>query len=235
MPQAFLQDKSLLLGTKSDISALAKKESASLLIVSDTHGASDVLFFILKECGSLCDALIFCGDGLSDIALLADYALNDAWLLGSVPPVIAFVQGNNDAPQYSIKALCTNQHKEEKVEYKNVIVPKDQTLTAAGHKIFLTHGHNYALYSGTFPLAKKALSQKANLAFYGHTHVARAEYYGHLLLLNPGSCALPRRGQLPCYARVLLKKDSLDFSYTFRAITSIAEDAESVPYTPPAF
>lgn len=232
MPQCFLQDKSLLLAAKTDIAALAKKDSASLLIISDSHGASDILFFILKECGSLCDALIFCGDGLCDLALLAEYCTSDTWLAGSVPPVIAFVQGNNDSPLYSMKALFQNQHGAETYKDKTVIVPKDQLFTAAGHKIFLTHGHNYALYGGTGPLVHEALSQKADLAFYGHTHVASAEYYGHVLVLNPGSCALPRKGQMPCYARVSLKKGSLDFAYTFYALTGIEETSSSVPYNP---
>ena len=59
-----------IIGSKKAIDALAIKDHARLLVISDSHGRSAVMESIVRGFGSKCDALIFCGDGVCDIAQL---------------------------------------------------------------------------------------------------------------------------------------------------------------------
>ena len=67
----------------------------------------------------------------------------------------------------------------------------EKVVDIEGHKIFLTHGHNYGVrYTREF-LVEAAESLGADIAIYGHTHIV--EYSpGTPLVLNPGSASRPR-------------------------------------------
>ena len=68
----------------------------------------------------------------------------------------------------------------------------DETVVeVAGHRIFLTHGHLFNVRFDTAMLAEAAREAGADIAVYGHTHVALAEQ-GDVTVLNPGSIARPR-------------------------------------------
>ena len=68
----------------------------------------------------------------------------------------------------------------------------DETLVeAAGHRIFLTHGHLFNVRFDTVMLAEAARTAGADIAVYGHTHIALEEH-GDVTVLNPGSIARPR-------------------------------------------
>jgi len=58
-----------------------------------------------------------------------------------------------------------------------------------GVKIFMTHGHNHAVKSGTYRLLADARKQGADLVLYGHTHCpdCHQEEDG-LWVMNPGTC-----------------------------------------------
>ena len=65
-----MQDaKTLLVGTTEAIRGLESRQNAKLLVVSDSHGAGDILCLILEVMGKDCDAMVFCGDGIQDVAL----------------------------------------------------------------------------------------------------------------------------------------------------------------------
>jgi len=71
----------------------------------------------------------------------------------------------------------------------------DETLVeAAGHRIFLTHGHLFNVRFDTVMLAEAARTAGADIAVYGHTHIALVEH-GDVTVLNPGSIARPRDEQ----------------------------------------
>ncbi len=68
----------------------------------------------------------------------------------------------------------------------------DETVVeVAGHRIFLTHGHLFNVRFDTAMLAAAAREAGADIAVYGHTHIALEEH-GDVTVLNPGSIARPR-------------------------------------------
>ncbi len=107
------------------------------------------------------DMWLHCGDCVQDAEYLQE--------LVSVP--VHYVYGNCDWP--------TGNASYEKI------------VDAEGHKIFLTHGHNYGVRYTQEYIMEAAESQGADIAVYGHTHVV-AYQPGELLVLNPGSAARPR-------------------------------------------
>ena len=71
----------------------------------------------------------------------------------------------------------------------------DETVVeVAGHRIFLTHGHLFNVRFDTEMLAEAARKAGADIAVYGHTHIALVEH-GDVTVLNPGSIARPRDEQ----------------------------------------
>ena len=57
---------------------------------------------------------------------------------------------------------------------------------AEGVRIFYTHGHLYGVKSGDYQLISAARERKAQVALFGHTHLAREDYEDGLYLMNPG-------------------------------------------------
>ena len=69
----------------------------------------------------------------------------------------------------------------------------DETVVeVGGHRIFLTHGHLFNVRFDTAMLAAAAREAGADLAVYGHTHIALYEQQGDVTVVNPGSVARPR-------------------------------------------
>lgn len=211
------QDKSLLIGSTQAIDVLSKKDEAEILVISDSHGATEKVKSILKEKGAMSDAMVFCGDGVGDLCSILAQATYDDELKNNIPPVIAVVQGNNDSGAYIVRT-----------QDESIKVPITQTITICGHKIFLTHGHRFSLYTGTKSLVQAAQLEEAELVLYGHTHVALGERSNGMLTLNPGSCSHPRDRQLPCFATLRLKKGSFSFGYMFYEVSG----AKSRLYSP---
>ncbi|GAB3060607.1 YfcE family phosphodiesterase [Salinicoccus sesuvii] len=52
---------------------------------------------------------------------------------------------------------------------------------------FYTHGHFYDIKENREILADRAREYDAKYAFYGHSHVAKAEKVGDIYCINPGS------------------------------------------------
>ena len=206
MANNFLQDKdTLLMGSKEAIKELGEKEEASVLVISDSHGATLNMELILREHGKKSDALIFCGDGISDLASCIELALNDKSFSQYIPPVIAFVEGNNDYDRYPM-----------------------QTLEVCSQKIFITHGHRFSLFSGTQEIEYTAQNWGTNIALFGHTHIAELQNKTGMFLLNPGSCSRPRGGQPQTFAKMQFKKSERYVSATIYEYIPTS----SRPYTP---
>lgn len=71
----------------------------------------------------------------------------------------------------------------------------DEFIEVEGYRIWLTHGHRYGVKSGLNELCDWARRYEADIVVFGHTHQAEILNEAGLLLLNPGSAAMPRQGK----------------------------------------
>lgn len=84
--------------------------------------------------------------------------------------------------------------------------PYEKVVYLEGFKFFLTHGHKYGVYGGLHYLRDKALELEADFALFGHTH-EYCEIDDDVIIINPGSCSLPRDGKK---SFVILELDDLE-------------------------
>ncbi len=198
-----VQQANFAIGDENSIKKLAEKQNSKLLVISDSHGKPWILKSILYNFGKECDALFFCGDGMPDLISVFEEAYLDSELMSVIPEVIFFVHGNGDN---STIPLLTNE--------RNLIqVPIEAKAVVSGKKIFMTHGHSYNVYFGTKDLALSGEKKGADLIFYGHTHlpdVQKKKIPGkETVILNPGSCSLPRGGTPNSFALVSLGNEGV--------------------------
>ena len=109
-----------------DIESLAKQKSGKILVISDSHnGDKDLLFDIIENFADDVDVMLYCGDGVSDIGEIVQEALGNEKLQEKLPPVIAFVRGNNDSSSYVLSTdneeeVYTSQSEEKTTNYKMI-------------------------------------------------------------------------------------------------------------------
>ena len=189
-----------IIGSREAVEALETKDHARLLVISDSHGRYGIFESIVRGYGAKCDALIFCGDGVGDIARLLYAAKNDRKLMICLPPVIAAVKGNCDPSTYPLDngTLYFSEMIELKVN---------------GRGILITHGHNQGVDWGIETLGLEMQVSECNTAFYGHTHVAREENFKNFKIVNPGSCSRPRGGQPAGFAIATIEKTFVDIAF----------------------
>lgn len=63
-----------------------------------------------------------------------------------------------------------------------------------GKRILYAHGHRYSVKYGTEMLLDIAKNIGADLALYGHTHIAKEEYRDGIYIVNPGALNHSRNG-----------------------------------------
>ena len=134
-------------------------------LVSDSHGSTGDLDLMLSR-PEIRDVRLwlFAGDVAMDAAYLDMVTPEDVEVIK--------VAGNNDWPGTNL--------------------PDYETLDIAGHTILLTHGHIFGVNFGRQKLAQAAKDVGADIAVYGHTHVAENTVIDGVMILNPGSIARPR-------------------------------------------
>ena len=67
------------------------------------------------------------------------------------------------------------------------MLPYQEEYILGKKKIFYTHGHVYQVKYGMYHLISAARDIHADIALFGHTHVAMTDYQDGLHLMNPGS------------------------------------------------
>lgn len=200
-----IENENRLIGSPQDIEALSKKESARILVLSDSHGNSEIFKNLVFHYGPGCDAIAFCGDGASDLAHLLEEAETSDELRSIIPPVIAYVQGNCDPSSYKILPQKSISNK----------MPAYQVLTAAGKNIYLCHGHNENVNFTLYPLTMRADAEYCKIALYGHTHLPyfTTETEHNVKILNPGSCNRPRGNYPPSFAILTITPSVIDAAF----------------------
>lgn len=192
-----------LIGEKNAIEELAKKESARILLISDSHRDADLFSDIVKTYGKTCDALSFCGDGTGDLVRMLNRAFSFKEERGFLPPVIAFVQGNGDPS----KIDCDFKPYE-------LTVPQRQVLEAAGKKILISHGHLQGVDYDDALFIDEAKMADCQIIFHGHTHIARdVTKENGFKIINPGSPSRPRGGTPPGFAIVTIQGEIVDTAF----------------------
>lgn len=69
--------------------------------------------------------------------------------------------------------------------------PVHELLIVDDIRIFMTHGHRYRVKHHLLHFREKAISERADIALYGHTHVAYVES-DKMIVMNPGSISRPK-------------------------------------------
>jgi len=111
-----------------------------IVVVSDTHGSTDLLDKVITECSPF-DIIIHCGDGVKDICS------------ADVPDksIVLKVLGNTD-----IYSGC---------DADNIL-----TEEISDRRVMVTHGHQFNVKGGFSELVRIAERFKANVVLFGHTH-----------------------------------------------------------------
>lgn len=208
------QLSSLLIGSEEAVLSLAQKETSRIIVYSDSHGSPFTVQRILSKKGKNADALIFCGDGISDISACFTKALFDKDFAECIPPVISFVRGNCDEERFPFKNMSRLTDSSAPF-YVQIEAPLSQTLCVSGFNIFSAHGHKYSFDFGINDILKVGETFNSNIILYGHSHIAGSQLIGNILALNPGSCAKPRAGQKPCFAELVFTKGKSFPDYSF--------------------
>ncbi|MCQ2577875.1 MAG: YfcE family phosphodiesterase [Treponema sp.] len=209
------QQESGIVGSLEDIQNLAQKDSASILLISDSHRNPVLFEEIVRRYGKHCDAIIFTGDGIADLIETMEKAMDDDELGKALPPVAAFAQGNCD-PAYS--ACGFDPTAEENIscgpQYSHHLnVPHFSVLCAAKEKILISHGHLQGIDFGDELALSQADELGAKIILHGHTHVPRQIHSGNKLIVNPGSISRPRGGFDPTFAVLTIKGSFIDAAF----------------------
>lgn len=71
----------------------------------------------------------------------------------------------------------------------------EKTVTVAGRKIYICHGHNLGVGEGLLRLKLAAQEKEADVAIYAHTHIAANLMIDGVRIFSPGSPSRPRDGK----------------------------------------
>ncbi len=82
---------------------------------------------------------------------------------------------------------------------------EEYTFNAGKYRIFMTHGHRYGVKYCLDSLAAAAAAVGAQIALYGHTHVADIRYVNGVLCVNPGHVCYP--DSTASYAEIIIDGD----------------------------
>lgn len=146
-----------------------------ILVVSDSHGDTELLHDIISQNRTFCDLVIHLGDNLLDI--------ND--VMRDFPTIAKLgVLGNCD---------FASMYQDAKTE---------GCFTAEGRRIFYTHGHKYNVNYGLDYIVANAKLKGCDIVLYGHTHVSLCQEINGVLVINPGSISRPRDGSGGSYVKL---------------------------------
>lgn len=156
-------------------------------IISDSHGSASAWENAVSKYFKDCDVIVHAGDVLyhgprNPLPEGYNPAKLAEMINGSPVPVV-FARGNCDADIDSVLI-----HYPVQAPYA--------LLYVKGKSVLVTHGHNLSFDS----VSELAGKYNSDLIISGHTHIPWLEEKSGTVLLNPGSCALPKGGAEPTIA-----------------------------------
>ena len=175
-----------------------------VLVFSDSHGRLEPMSSIIAAHADTTDAILHLGDGAAEVLTLrAKY------------PSIPF---------YAVTGNC------DSYTYTEFGITQDKCITLGGYTLYLCHGDRFGVGGGTGALAAYAAFKRADIALFGHTHVAHEEYLPAnpdnpasrpMWILSPGSVSLPRDAMLPSFGILDLTDHGVLFSVGRRAASNV--------------
>ena len=226
------QNSNYLIGSQADIAALAAKEHARILTISDSHGDWRGLMRIVKQFGPTCDALVITGDCWRDLEELLELADEDPSVRQVIPPVLGFVRGNGDPSYFAISYdIGKNNANARTLPKGSVIMPDKLVLTANGQQILFVHGHIEGVDYGYNKLGLDAKMLGLHYAVHGHTHIPVFEQRGDFTFINPGSISRPRGGSPASFAILTVEKTFIDAAF-LRINDPMGEESSYTLYNP---
>ena len=103
----FFSPEKGILETEGKLGSISKKESCSLLLISDTHGATDYIEEIITRFTPEVDGVIFSGDCAADFIQFVQKAFDKN--SPDLPGLFIIVQGNGDDSNYKLKKPQTGE------------------------------------------------------------------------------------------------------------------------------
>ena len=101
--------------------------------------------------------------------------------------------GDVEGREFFIEALADNDFFSD--------LPREDEIVLEGHKIMVTHGHNYGVSMDLYGISEEAAARECEMVCFGHTHKPVIEKKNGVLVINPGSLSFPRQaGRQPSYA-----------------------------------
>lgn len=215
-----------IIGSEIDYKKIQTKANAKILVISDSHGASNTLRHIILKYGESCDALIFAGDGVADLLVCLEEAYKEDYFMKCIPPVIALVKGNNDSDTFS---SSFNPYDDNEIhEFYHIYAKRNLSVEIANRKIFISHGNEFGVYYSTESLENTAKATNSSIAIFGHTHCP-TELIHQTYLLNPGSISCPRNLSKPSFAFLhITEKDNYSIFYKIDKLSPLTFE----PYIP---
>ena len=226
------QNSNYLIGSQADIAALAAKEHARILTISDSHGDWRGLMRIVKQFGPTCDALVITGDCWRDLEELLELADEDPSVRQVIPPVLGFVRGNGDPSYFAVSYdIGKNNANARTLPKGSVIMPDKLVLTANGQQILFVHGHMEGVDYGYNKLGLDSKMLGLHYAVHGHTHIPHFEQHGDFTFINPGSISRPRGGSPASFAILTVEKTFIDAAF-LRINDPMGEESSYTLYNP---
>lgn len=96
-----------------------------------------------------------------------------------------------------------------------MLKPFDRVEEIESYRLFLTHGHNYMVYSVKHLLIQRAKDLNCSVVLFGHTHIPYHEEMDGIILYNPGSIRYPRGGSQKGYAILTIEKNKINFEQIY--------------------
>ncbi|MGP1454255.1 MAG: metallophosphoesterase family protein [Treponema sp.] len=186
---------------------LQTADTASIVLLSDTHGNSDAVAWIFSEIVPHIDACLFAGDGAEDI-ITAVHTLNKDTPNQKLPLTVIIARGNCD---YAYCMLSSGEGEKA----RRFDIPLYQRITIAQQHILLTHGHLCHIDFDKQVLHRTAYESGCAIAVHGHTHMQSLHYEKHTISINPGSPAHPRGGSPAGFAVLALHAAQKTGAVTF--------------------
>ena len=169
------------------------QNNLEILVISDTHSDRSVVFRAMKKMLTPPDAVLFLGDGLSDLS------------------VITSEEGWEEIPVYSVAGNCDG------ASFFLDDVPEVRVLTLGGCRIVMMHGHTYDVKYGNIAALDYALERGADVLLYGHTHIPVAEHRRigdrTIVVGNPGSLGRPFGACAPTFGMLTIRQGKPLFSF----------------------